>query len=699
MFRVRRQCRATARTFSTARHASPVRRPVPSPAGARAGIALLLVALAQSWGADSLLAQDASTASPQAPATLTDLPLEDLLDMKVNTVFAASRVAQEVAHAPASVTIITRDEIRAHGYRTLADILRTVRGFYVTYDRNYSYAGVRGFARPGDYNCRVLVLVNGHRLNDTIFEGALVGMESPLDVALIERVEIIRGPSSSVYGTSAFFGVINLVTRRGDSLKTAELEVQTGSQALRSGRVTVGGRAESGRDVLFSVNGSASDGNRSLYYPEFDTPPDSDGFVRNADADRVGSLFGWVAQGPWQLQGGFGSRDKTVPTGAYDTLFNDPRTKTRDERAFVDLQFTRRVQPRTSVVLRAAFDQYAYDGTYAYETGLFKDNARGVWMTGEATAVRRFDRHSLTAGVEYRSNLRQDQSAVDETGILLDDHRSSQTVGVYAEEEFRIGPRVLLNAGLRYDDYFSTFGGTLNPRVAFIVSPAQATTLKVLYGRAFRAPNPYELYYDNSPLTPALGPERIATGEVVVEQRVGRLMQVTGSVFRNAVSDLITQRTGSTDTIDGLYYQNVEGATATGAEYEVQGEWPGHFRARLAHSFQSVQDEFTGERASNSPAQVASLVVDAPIERAGLLAAFDAHYVGARRTVHGGTIGAAFVANVTVSHEPAGRGLGVAATINNLFDARYGDPGSVEHRQEVIPQDGRTFVLRASWRF
>jgi outer membrane receptor protein involved in Fe transport len=77
---------------------------------------------------------------PKEPA-LTDLSLEDLLKLEVATVFAASRVVQEVTRAPASVTVITRDEIRAHGYRTLADILRTVRGFYYTSDRNNSYAG------------------------------------------------------------------------------------------------------------------------------------------------------------------------------------------------------------------------------------------------------------------------------------------------------------------------------------------------------------------------------------------------------------------------------------------------------------------------------------------------------------------------------------------------------------------------------
>ncbi len=630
---------------------------------------------------------------------LADLPLEDLLKLKVETVFGASRVVQEVTHAPASVTVITREEIRTHGYRTLADVLRSVRGFYVTNDRNYSYVGVRGFARPGDYNCRVLVLVNGHRLNDTIFEGALLGTESPLDVALFERVEVIRGPSSSVYGTSAFFGVVNLVTRPGGSLNGVEAEAQVGSETTRSGRVTAGGRTTGGVEALASVTGFATDGNHRLYYPEFDDGAAGAGIAHDADADASRSAFASARTGSLQLQAGFGSRRKTVPTGAFETLFDDPRTRTRDARTFVDLQFTHRLRPRTTVLLRAAYDHYEYDGTYAYEPGLFTDNARGAWVTTEATAVRRFERHALTGGIEYRNSLRQNQSAMDETGVLLDDRRGSQTVGVYAEDEFRISSKVLLNAGLRFDDYFAGFGSTVSPRVALIATPFDTTTVKVLYGRAFRAPNPYELYYDESLLSAALGPERISTREIVAEQRIGARVQVTASLFQNHVRDLITQRSGSEDTLDGLYYQNLEGVTATGTELEVQTELPGHLRTRMAYAHGSTRDTATRLSVSNSPGQVATVVLDAPLARSGIIAAFNGHYIGARRTVHDAQVPAAFVADVTLSRFPLRRGIGLSASLHNLFNASYGDPGSVEHRQQIIVQDGRTIRVRATWHY
>ena len=136
--------------------------------------------------------------------------LEELLNMKV---YSASRYSQPVSQAPASVTIVTHEEIERYGYRTLGDLLRSVPGFYVPYDRLYGYVGVRGFANPGDYNTRVLLLVDGHRVNDSIYQQATLGTEFPVDIDMVERVEVIRGPASSLYGTNAVFGVINVITR------------------------------------------------------------------------------------------------------------------------------------------------------------------------------------------------------------------------------------------------------------------------------------------------------------------------------------------------------------------------------------------------------------------------------------------------------------------------------------------------------
>ena len=125
-------------------------------------------------------------------ADMLDMSIEDLMEIEVSTVYAASRHRQKVTEAPSSVSIVTSDDIKKYGYRTLADILKSVRGFYVTYDRNYSYLGSRGFSRPGDYNSRYLVMVDGLRLNDAVYDTASIGTEFVLDVGPIDRVEVIH---------------------------------------------------------------------------------------------------------------------------------------------------------------------------------------------------------------------------------------------------------------------------------------------------------------------------------------------------------------------------------------------------------------------------------------------------------------------------------------------------------------------------
>jgi outer membrane receptor for ferrienterochelin and colicin len=99
-------------------------------------------------------------AQSQSGQDVMSLSIEELAQTKV---FTASRHAEKSREAPSSVSIITADDIKKHGWRTLGDALASLRGFYTSYDRNYEYLGVRGFMRPGDFNSRILLMINGHR--------------------------------------------------------------------------------------------------------------------------------------------------------------------------------------------------------------------------------------------------------------------------------------------------------------------------------------------------------------------------------------------------------------------------------------------------------------------------------------------------------------------------------------------------------
>src|SRR5580698_11079425 len=187
-----------------------------------------------------------------AAADLADLSLEQLMQIGV---VGASKYEQKQSQVGAAVSVITRQEIRAFGWRTLDQALASLPGVYVTYDRQFTYLGVRGFGLPGDYNTRVLVTINGNRVNDPIFDSGPSGRELPLDLDLIERIEFIPGPGGAVYGQNAMFAVVNIVTRTGAEMNGAEAAAgYQEPQSLIEGRASWGAHLDNGVDVLMSVS-------------------------------------------------------------------------------------------------------------------------------------------------------------------------------------------------------------------------------------------------------------------------------------------------------------------------------------------------------------------------------------------------------------------------------------------------------------
>lgn len=189
---------------------------------------------------------------------------DDLLFQEIPSVYSASKYEQKVTKAPDSISIVTADEIKKYGYRTFGDILASLKGFYNTNDRNYGFAGARGFGLPSDFNTRLLLLIDGHRFNDNIYDSFDTSNGFPVDIDMIERVEIVRGPSSSLYGTSAFFGVINIITRRGRDQEGVNVTASYGSFDTYKTRVSYGDRFSNGVEMFLTGTFYDSQGNNSL---------------------------------------------------------------------------------------------------------------------------------------------------------------------------------------------------------------------------------------------------------------------------------------------------------------------------------------------------------------------------------------------------------------------------------------------------
>ncbi len=636
---------------------------------------------------------------------LADLSLEDLMNVKVETVVGASKYRQRVTDAPASVTIITADEIQRHQYRTLADVLRNVRGFYVTYDRNYHYVGTRGFIRPGDYNSRILVLVDGHRLNDSIFGGALIGQEFPVPVDLVDRVEVIRGPGSAMYGSSALFGVVNVITKSAAQAPGGELWVGGGGQQTGGATFSYGRQSEGGTSVLLGGSAYRSAGVTDLFYPEYRDGTLGSGHALDADRAARGNGLVNLARGGLNLRAVYGVRRKHVPTGAFGAAFNDPRTRTIDTQGYVDLSYARSWKNGTELTSRVYGDHYEYDAFAPYEadgaTTLNHDLARGTWWGAEVRTAKRLRAHRLTVGTELRRDARLVQQNYDVEPYVdcLHDRRALSMWSLFADTEWHLGRAVTLETGLRHDRY-SNFGGRTKPRVAVIVNPADRTTLKAVYGSAFRAPTVYELYWTQANVTkasPDLQPEDIKATELVLEQYLGSHWRLSMNGFTYRLKGLVGQ---TADPADGLLvYRNLLSVDANGFEVEAEGRWGRDLRVRVSQTLQRSVDPAGDERLTNSPTSVFQAAVDSSLGRSGLLASMDLQALSGRRTLAGSWAGGYVVTNLTLSTPRLGGRLEVAVSLWNLFGAQYGDPGSEEHRQTLIPQDGRTIGVKGRMRF
>ena len=632
----------------------------------------------------------------------TEISFEDLVKMEIPTVEAASKYKQKTTEAPSSITIITSDEVKKYGHRTLADILASAPGLHVSYDRNYSFLGVRGF-NLGDNNNRVLLLVDGHRINNSLSDSAYLGTEFLLDVDLIDRVEIIRGPGSSLYGNNAFFGVINVVTRRGRDLNGVEVSGEAGSFDTFKGRVTLGKQFTNGLELLLSGSLLDSGGDKNLFYKEYNTPANNNGIAHDADADASKNFFGSLTFHDFTLEGAWAKREKNNPTAQYLADFNDNRLMTTDERSYASLKFAHEFPDVVNVTAQLYYDRHNLDIDEPFGGVLYRDEQAAEWWGAELTLTKRlWDKHTLTFGGEYRDDFTQTQRylSLDTGDVFKDLSRDRTSYGIYLEGNFEIVTNLHFTAGARYDQY-GDYDPTVNPRLALIWNPFEQTTLKAIYGTAFRAPNFFEL---SDTRNQNIQPETIRTYELVYEQGIGNHLRSSVAGFYNQIDDIIYFNSEP----GHQRFENLPRANAKGVELALNGEWAGGVRGRVSYTLQETENETTGRTMTDSPQHLAKLNLSAPIVKEKLFAGLEVQFVSQRTTTHinalgtaeaGGDAPAYGIVNFTLFSQNLIKGMDVSAGVYNLLDRTYSDPSTRLHLQDLIEQDGRTFRVKLTYRF
>lgn len=641
----------------------------------------------------SFVAADAAVAED-----LTELSIEELLKVEV---ISASRIGQKANLAPTSLSVLTASEIRTFGWRTLQDALNSIRGLYGSNDRNYSYMGVRGFLHTSDYNSRLLIMIDGQRMNENLYDGGYLAQEFLLDIDLIERIEFIPGAGSSIYGANAFSGLVNIVSKSGRGINGVQLAGEAGTFETYKGRVSYGKKFDNGADVLFSASHFDSAGPENLYFPGYDDPSTNNGIAHNMDTERADRLFTSLKYQNFSVMAGFVDRFKRVPTPASDGIFNDPDYTTDDRQFFGNLKYETALNDVTSLRLKSFYQGYDYSAVQSYvDQGrlIYHYQGNGRWWGGEAQLISTvFDKHRLMLGVEYQYDQRQRFLSYD-----IDPYKNygetnfqGSRVELYAQDDIQILDDLIFSAGLRFDYHHLLNNLQLNPRLGLIWNPLDTTTFKLLYGSTFRAPNAYETDWNNYYNT-NIHAEYIKSYEAIVEWRSGGL-QLTGDVFYNDMYDLqkllVTPGYGADGPImnNGHYH-------AVGAELEAEQRWDNGRLLKASYTFSHVIDEMAGGvQAVGSPNNLFKLHYAEPLFDGFATLGIENIFVDQRKLPQGGFADAYNQLNLNLSSDRIMQGLDVSCGIYNVLDSHYqmlGGTGPADISEPVLRMNGREFRIK-----
>jgi outer membrane receptor for ferrienterochelin and colicins len=643
----------------------------------------------------SVEAQD-SQPTVTASRSLDSLSLEELMQIKVQT---AALHPQALQDAPASVTIITAEDIRKYGYRTLGEALSGVRGFYVSNDRTYTSVGVRGFDLPGDYDSHVLVMVNGHNMTDHIFQFNLFfGNDFPVDMNLIKQIEIIRGPSSALYGSNAVFATINIITKSPDEAGPLALTVDVGSFGEKKVQIEESASL-GGVKILFSGSLYNNTGQSSLYFPQFDTPQNNSGVAIDMNGEKGYHLFANAAWRDWTVVASFADHDIIQPISWGNTIFNDRGTNVNDQRDFIDVAYEHQVGGGT-LRWRTYYDSYYCNGRYDYalsDGSGIEDNHQsllGDWVGTQLTyRFRPSPAGDFTVVAEGTIDLRMRMTDADITPVpfqFANSDNRDRTIAFVVQDEKKLSTRWTLDLGLRFDR--SGFGqNSVSPRAALLYQRSD-WTYKLLYGRGFRDPSVFQLFYSDglsAANNPSLYPETADTVEIDVERKLGKRMNLQASAYgyqlRDFLEGVILQ--------DGLLqYQNLGTVEAEGLDLEINGRPWGWLDATASYAVQHARGDGGDNILANSPMHLAKLRFAVPLGQKFDLSS-SMQYESSRETLANNALPPVYIADFTLTSKHLLGDFDVRLGVRNALNTGYSDPVALFPTVDSMPRPGRSFFL------
>jgi iron complex outermembrane receptor protein len=516
---------------------------------------------------------------------------------------------------------------------------------------------------------------------------------------LIERVEFIPGPGSSIYGSNALFGVVNIITKSGQSLRGTHASAEIGSNQSVGLRASYGTQLNNGANWVLSASQFKTKG-QDYVFPDI---AENNGIAKGLDGESNYRLYSKLDYSGFNVSIAHVWRNKELPTASFGAEFGAPGTRTIDRQTTLDLRHSTQTSAGT-LISHVYLADYAYNGHYVSDianASYNDDTGKGSWWGADLRLLNTsFKNHKIIAGMEYENDFRQIQTNFNRNPFALntDEKNKSKQIGLYLQDEMYVGHKLLLSAGLRYDHH-SEYGGITNPRLSAIYLPNKDISIKALFGSAYRIPNANERFFQDNIsqiANPNLKPEKIKTYELAYEQNLPEQGKFTASRFLYRAKGLITLTSNTAIGLD--QYDNLENTEASGLEFGLDKTWNNRTSARLSYTHQKTRDLDGGMHLHNSPEDLVKLNFTAPLWNEKLQLGFESQYISSRHTKLA-NVPAYHIENLVLQAPKFIRQGNLTFGIYNLLNAKYADPAGPEHQQDALPQAKRSFRLKAEYKF
>lgn len=679
-----------------------------------------------------------------------DKSLDELGAIPVTTI--ATGTPKPIFQSAAVTTVITAEQIKSMGATELHEVLETVPGVHAslqqdTYDYSYSFRGIRN-----TQNSEVLMLLNGTRITTPYGGTLMTGTELPVEA--IQKVEVIRGPGSALYGADAFAGVINIVTKNAKDINGTALGARVGDHSTQSGWGQYGAHW-AGWDVATSLQYQHTDGDN--------------GRILTTDVqtglDRVFETNASHAPGPMNtnyeaLNGHLNLQRKYWDLGFWAFNSNggpragiagalDPNGHADGEQYLGDVRFsTEDWLDNWEFIAHASYLQtdFQFQGQLFPDNTLLPIGSNGninfspssslvSFPNGVNANIGRIERipsielSSVFKGLEnhilrFSTGFRYEQISPSERknygpGVI---DGSQSVVGgtltnvtgtpfsylpninrsiwsLVAQDEWQFADDWQLTAGIRYDDY-SDFGGTVNPRVALVWDINEQVTSKLLYGKAFRAPNFQEQRIQNNPVVegnPDLNPETIHTVEWALDYRPTSSLRTAVNLYYYQINNLISAvpepSTGRN------IYQNSGNQNGFGSEFEWSWQAAEQWNVVGNYAWQHATNEKTDQPVSGVPEHHVYAALQWQF-MPGWQFQPQINWIGGRTRLPSDNrkLSDYETIDFTLRGKKLFGHLNLSASLRNAFDSNYYEPAALQLPQN-LPMQGRSFYLEASVNF